>query len=119
MDLMKSGAVTNRRKETYRGKALTSYTLGTSTEQPFCGDCFCGRRGLPGAWNSILSMTQTSIPEPEPAKIRKSMTCALCSESVMESRIQQLHEKSACIPCYKMQQKFDQNASAGTDNPRR
>lgn len=29
MDLMKSGVVTNQRKETYRGKALTSYALGT------------------------------------------------------------------------------------------
>jgi len=29
MDLMESGAVTNRRKETYRGKALTSYAFGT------------------------------------------------------------------------------------------
>jgi len=29
MELMKSGAVTNRRKETYRGKALTSYAVGT------------------------------------------------------------------------------------------
>jgi acyl-CoA hydrolase/GNAT superfamily N-acetyltransferase len=29
MDLMKCGAVTNQRKETYRGKALTSYALGT------------------------------------------------------------------------------------------
>ena len=29
MDLMKSGAVTNRYKDTYRGKSLTSYALGT------------------------------------------------------------------------------------------
>jgi acyl-CoA hydrolase/GNAT superfamily N-acetyltransferase len=29
MDLMEGGAVTNRRKETYRGKALTSYAFGT------------------------------------------------------------------------------------------
>jgi len=29
MDLMKCGAVTNRYKETYRGKSLTSYALGT------------------------------------------------------------------------------------------
>jgi acyl-CoA hydrolase/GNAT superfamily N-acetyltransferase len=29
MDLMQSGAVTNRRKETHRGKSLTSYALGT------------------------------------------------------------------------------------------
>ena len=69
--------------------------------------------------DSILSVTQTSIPEPEPARIRKSIPCAFCGESVMESRIQQLHEKSACIPCYEMQQKFDQNAAACTDNPRR
>ncbi len=67
--------------------------------------------------DSILSVTQTSVPEPEPAKIRKSMTCAFCSESVMESRIQQLHEKPICIPCYEKQQKFDRNAAAGTDKP--
>lgn len=29
MDLMTSGAVTNRRKESYRGKSLTSYAFGT------------------------------------------------------------------------------------------
>ena len=29
MDLMQSGVVTNRRKDTYRGKSLTSYALGT------------------------------------------------------------------------------------------
>jgi acyl-CoA hydrolase/GNAT superfamily N-acetyltransferase len=29
MDLMESGAVTNRRKESFRGKALTSYAFGT------------------------------------------------------------------------------------------
>jgi len=29
MDLMQSGAVTNRRKDSYRGKSLTSYALGT------------------------------------------------------------------------------------------
>ena len=30
MDLIQSGAVTNRRKDTYRGKSLTSYALGTA-----------------------------------------------------------------------------------------
>ena len=69
--------------------------------------------------DSILSVTQTSIPEPEPASIRKSIPCAFCGESVMESRIQQLNEKPACIPCYEMQQKVDQNAAACTDNSRR
>jgi formylmethanofuran dehydrogenase subunit E len=51
------------------------------------------------------SMTQTSIPEPEPAKIRDSIPCAFCGESVMESRIQQWHAKPACIPCYEKQHK--------------
>jgi acyl-CoA hydrolase len=31
MDLVKSGAVTNRHKEIFRGKSLTSYAFGTST----------------------------------------------------------------------------------------
>jgi formylmethanofuran dehydrogenase subunit E len=57
--------------------------------------------------DSILSVTQTSIPEPEPAKIRESIPCAFCGEKVMESRIQQLREKPACIPCYEKHQKFD------------
>jgi formylmethanofuran dehydrogenase subunit E len=69
--------------------------------------------------DSILSVAQTSIPEPEPARIRKSIACVFCGESVMESRIQQLHEKPVCIPCYEMQQKVDQNAAAGTGNPGR
>jgi formylmethanofuran dehydrogenase subunit E len=69
--------------------------------------------------DSILSVTQTSIPEPEPAKIRESIPCAFCGESVMESRIQQLHEKPACIPCYEKQHKFDQNGQAVIGNSRR
>jgi formylmethanofuran dehydrogenase subunit E len=57
--------------------------------------------------DSILSVTRTSIPKPEPAKIRESLPCAFCGESVMESRIQQLHEKPACIPCYEKRQKSE------------
>ena len=63
--------------------------------------------------DNILSVTQSSIPGPEPAKIRESIPCEFCGESVMESRIQQLYEKPACIPCYEKQLKFDQNGQAG------
>jgi len=56
--------------------------------------------------DSILSIKPTSIPEPEPAKIRKSIPCAVCSENVMESRIKQLDGKSACIPCFEKQQQL-------------
>lgn len=57
--------------------------------------------------DSILSVTITSVPEPEPAKIRNSIRCAVCGETVMESRVRHLHEKTACIPCYEKQQKFE------------
>jgi formylmethanofuran dehydrogenase subunit E len=70
-------------------KALTNWLLSVSND-------------------SILSVTQTSIPEPEPAKIRDSRPCAFCGENAMESRIQQLHKKPACIPCYEKLQKYNQ-----------
>ena len=66
--------------------------------------------------DNILSVTQTSIPEPEPARIRESIPCAFCGESVMESRIQQLHDKPACIPCYKKQEQCDQYGQSGSVN---
>jgi formylmethanofuran dehydrogenase subunit E len=52
---------------------------------------------------AMLSMNRISIPEPEPAQTRKSISCAFCGESVMESRIRKLHGKPACIPCYEEQ----------------
>ncbi|MGD8797156.1 MAG: FmdE family protein [Desulfobacterales bacterium] len=57
--------------------------------------------------DSILSISQTSIPEPEPAKILESVPCAFCGESVMESRIRQWHDKPACIPCYEKQHRAE------------
>jgi len=57
--------------------------------------------------DSILSVTPITILEPEPARIRKSLPCAFCGESVMESLIQKLHEKSVCIPCFEKQQKSE------------
>lgn len=56
--------------------------------------------------DSILSVTKTSAPEPEPAKIRDSIRCAACGEKVMESRIQHIHRETVCIPCYDKQQKL-------------
>jgi formylmethanofuran dehydrogenase subunit E len=59
--------------------------------------------------DSIISVTPTNISEPEPARIRKSILCALCGENVMESRVRQLAGKPACIPCYKEHQKCRQD----------
>ncbi len=51
--------------------------------------------------DAILSVTAADIPEPEPARIRQSVPCAYCGESVMECRVRQLMGRPACIPCYK------------------
>ena len=48
---------------------------------------------------SILSVTSVSVPEPEPARIRKSIPCAFCGEAAMKSRIRYINGKPACIPC--------------------
>ncbi len=50
--------------------------------------------------DSMLTVDTVSIAEPEPAKIRRSVDCAICGESVMDSRIRRLHGKSFCIPCF-------------------
>jgi formylmethanofuran dehydrogenase subunit E len=49
---------------------------------------------------SILSLAPVSIQEPEPARIMKSIPCAFCGESVMESRILEIDGKPACVPCH-------------------
>jgi formylmethanofuran dehydrogenase subunit E len=48
---------------------------------------------------TIVSLKEVQIDEPEPARIRKSVTCAFCGESVMETRTRQIQGKPACIPC--------------------
>jgi formylmethanofuran dehydrogenase subunit E len=54
--------------------------------------------------DSILSVAITSGPEPEPAKIRNSIPCAVCGEAVMESRARYHGGASVCIPCHEMRQ---------------
>jgi formylmethanofuran dehydrogenase subunit E len=60
---------------------------------------------LHSAADTMLSVTLTSIAEPEPARIRNSIACAFCGESVMETRVRRLRGKPACIPCYEKQPK--------------
>ena len=60
---------------------------------------------LHSAADKMLTVTTTSVSEPEPAKIRNSIACAFCGETVMETRVRQLQKKPACIPCYEKQQK--------------
>ena len=48
---------------------------------------------------SIISVTGVSVPEPEPARIRKSVPCSVCGEAVMETRARELEGESVCVPC--------------------
>jgi formylmethanofuran dehydrogenase subunit E len=52
---------------------------------------------------SILSVTQVSVPEPEPARVRKSVPCSICGEAVMETRTREMERKPVCIPCSEKQ----------------
>jgi formylmethanofuran dehydrogenase subunit E len=47
----------------------------------------------------LLSMTSVTIDAPEPARIRNSVTCAGCSEQVMDTRIREVNGQKLCIPC--------------------
>ncbi|MCB2181251.1 MAG: TraR/DksA C4-type zinc finger protein [Desulfobulbaceae bacterium] len=48
---------------------------------------------------SIITITEVIISEPEPARIMKSQPCSLCGEQVMESRLEWVNGNPLCIPC--------------------
>ena len=52
----------------------------------------------------IVSLQEVRIDEPEPARIMKSVECAFCGESVMETRTKEIDGKPACIPCAEKRQ---------------
>jgi formylmethanofuran dehydrogenase subunit E len=47
----------------------------------------------------LLSLTNVTIKAPEPARMRKSVICAGCSEPVMETRVHEINGRKLCIPC--------------------
>jgi formylmethanofuran dehydrogenase subunit E len=58
----------------------------------------------------IVVLQEVRIEEPAPARIVKSVTCAFCGESVMETRTRQINGKQACIPCA---ERIESSQSAG------
>lgn len=48
---------------------------------------------------AILSVTEVVVDEPERARKRKSISCAICGEDVMETRMREVNGQSTCIPC--------------------
>lgn len=48
---------------------------------------------------TILTITETAEAPPEPARIRSSVTCQICSEAVMDTRLREIDGQTVCIPC--------------------
>lgn len=48
---------------------------------------------------AILAITTVSIDAPKKATIYTSVSCELCHESVMETRLQNFKGQMLCIPC--------------------
>lgn len=61
-------------------EALTQWILDTDEEE-------------------IVSLTFVERDEPSHARIRESVTCQCCRESVMAGRTRQINEQPACIDC--------------------
>lgn len=49
--------------------------------------------------DAILSVTETYSEPPKPARIRNSVPCRICGESVMDTRLRDLDGQAGCIPC--------------------
>lgn len=47
----------------------------------------------------IVELREMEMKEPEPARIFKSVPCAICGEHVMETRTREVNGKTVCIPC--------------------
>ena len=57
------------------------------------------QRWLSASEADLVTVQEVSIPTPEYARIRASVTCAYCGERVMETRARIREGKVACIPC--------------------
>ena len=49
--------------------------------------------------DSILSVVRVDYEELQAARVRKSLVCAGCGESVMDTRIRQTGDRTLCITC--------------------
>lgn len=53
--------------------------------------------------DAVVDVKPVAVEEPEPARIRTSLACGICGESVMETRTRDLDGTSVCIPCFEEQ----------------
>lgn len=57
------------------------------------------RRVLEEREDAIISVSKVPYQELQGARIRKSVLCPLCGESVMETKLRESPEGLVCIPC--------------------
>ncbi len=50
--------------------------------------------------NDLFEVTAVDTPPVRPARILKSISCEICKEMTMESRIRLFDGKNHCIPCF-------------------
>jgi len=53
--------------------------------------------------DEIVKLEEITIPEPEFARILKTVICEFCGETVTETRVHELNGKIICIPCFEKQ----------------
>ncbi len=51
----------------------------------------------------IVQIEEINMPEPEYSRLFDTFLCAICGESVVESKTRMLDGKTVCIPCYEKQ----------------
>jgi formylmethanofuran dehydrogenase subunit E len=49
--------------------------------------------------SELFEISRIQVEMPEPARIYRSLTCAVCGEKVMESRTRNIEGKILCMPC--------------------
>ena len=54
---------------------------------------------LAAADEEILEISSVPFAEPKRARIFQTVSCEQCGESVMETRLRDVHGKNVCIPC--------------------
>lgn len=53
--------------------------------------------------DAIVSVTHIPFEELQTARIRKTVVCAICGESVMDTRVREAGGRTICIPCAEQQ----------------
>ena len=90
-------AYTFYRRASNRAVRVTAKDRPTTSEEETREERM--RRLLVATEEDVVDVEEVSIPEPEHAQIRASVTCTFCGERVMETRARVREGDVSCIPC--------------------